>query len=420
VYLEALFLAIAIALRIRGMRAEAFAAQQKLNESLRFQLEESQRAQRLSEERSWALQDLSEKGRLLLGAGHDSRQMLSALRNYAAGLRRGAQDASVIQASHGIDEIARSLREVLSSVVAGSGSGGMADHALALDTLSASSLMGPLQLIHGRDASEKGIDLRVHLSDRMLVTDRVLAMRVLSNLLSNAIKYTEAGRVVVALRPRGRGVRFQIWDTGTGLDAESLGILLDPDAGALRLDEREQGTGSGLGIAKRVAARLGGLITARSTPGHGSVFQLELPQSSGQGAAARGGTTLLFHRESDRFAHLERSERGAGRSFFCAETPDDAQRLFEEHAQSCDLIVIDQHLGGVDGGIRFAREIRAAAPAVDVVLLSYDRSTEARARMTEVVQLVLYKPVSAQAFDAARRHLRGPEGGAPGARASQI
>lgn len=405
VYVEALFLAIALALRIRAMRVEAFEAQQQLNESLRVQLAESQRSQRLSEERSWALQDLSEKGRLLLGAGHDSRQMLSALRNYAAGLRRGSDDEDVIEATHGIDEIARSLKDVLTSVVAGSSSGGIADRALALDTLTASSLLGPLQLIHRRDASQKGVDLRVHLSDRLIVTDRVLVMRVLGNLVSNAIKYTQSGRVVVALRPRGLGARFQVWDTGEGIDPESLGILLSGDVAALRVGDKQEGTGSGLGIARTVAARLGGSITARSTPGRGSVFELDLPLARLAESPGGAGSVLLCHRDPGQFAHLAQAEEAAGRTFVTAATPDAARRLLAGPFPPFDLILIDEHFGAVAGGVALAREIQQGGAVPSVVLLTHDRSSEGRTAMTDVVPMLLYKPVSARALYAARQAL---------------
>jgi len=331
--------------------------------------------------------------------------MLSALRNYAAGLRRGSDDEDVIEATHGIDEIARSLKDVLTSVVAGSSSGGIADRALALDTLTASSLLSPLQLIHGRDASEKGVDLRVHLSDRLLVTDRVLVMRVLGNLVSNAIKYTQSGRIVVALRPRGGGARFQVWDTGEGIDPESLEILLSRDVAALRIGEQQEGTGSGLGLARMVAARLGGSITARSTPGRGSVFELDLPLARVAESPAGAGSVLLCHRDPGQFAHLAHAEEAAGRTLATAATPDAARRLLGGGLPSCHLVLIDEHFGGVEGGIGLAREIQQAGGVPSALLLTHDRSSEGRTAMTEVVPMLLYKPVSARALLAARQVL---------------
>ncbi|HEM46270.1 MAG TPA: hybrid sensor histidine kinase/response regulator, partial [Alphaproteobacteria bacterium] len=405
VYLEALFLAIAIALRIRGLRAEAMDAQQKLNESLRRELEESRRAQRLSEERSWALQDLSEKGRLLLAAGHDSRQMISALRQYASGLRVGADDPALVEASRGIDEIASSLQDVLGSVVAGSGSGGIADRALAVDTLTASSLLGPLQLIHARDAARKGIELRVRASARPIVTDRVLVMRALGNLVSNAIRYTDSGRIVVALRPRGGDNVFQVWDTGPGLDPHDLALLLRGDAGAVRFDDRPGGSGSGLGLVQELAARLGGRLAARSAPGRGSVFELVLPHRSGLADPPPGARLVLLDRDRQKTALLEQAVRRAGWDFVRAESPDEATEVLRD-AGPADLLLVDQHFGRVDGGLDLARHLGESQTARPLALLSYDRTAEARARLSAVASVLLYKPVTVRALEHGAALLR--------------
>lgn len=398
---EASLLALAIALRVRSLREEALDAQRRLAESLRSQLAASERARRLSGERSWALQDLVEKGRLLVAAGHDSRQMLSALRHYAAGLRRRASPEDVAEASRGIDEVVESLDEVLRAMVAGSGSGGIGDDTLALDTLPASSLLDSLARIHGRAASAKGIDMRVHPSARMLATDRSLAMRVLGNLVSNAIKYTdEGGRVLVGLRPRGGGCVFQVWDTGCGIDPAALALLLDPSVGDVRVDDREEGSGSGLGIAKAATARLGGWLAARSEPARGSVFELWLPHARSTEATGEGGRILLLADRGGREGPEAPALRGV--QVEIARTLAEARRRMAA-AGSYDLVLVDQHFDGVDAGLALARELAGGAAAQPVALLSYDRSGEARARLGRGARLVLYKPLSALALAAALR-----------------
>jgi len=408
VFLEASLLAVALALRVRGLREEALEAQQRLTESLRRQLAESQRARRLSEERSWALQDLVEKGRLLVAAGHDSRQMVGALRLYAAGLRRRASEDDVAEATRGLDDIADGLEEVLSAAVAGSGSGGIGDRALALDTVTASGLLGPLQRIHTRAAREKGIDLRVRPSECLLVTDRVLVMRVLGNLVSNAIKYTDAGAVLVGLRRRGDGCAFQVRDTGRGIAPAALELLMSPAAGAVRVDDREEGSGSGLGIAKAVTARLGGTLTARSWPGRGSVFELELPHCRSAHAPVEGLRAVALEGEGGGDEALARAAQALGLALHTANTPDAARALLEDAPGPAPLLLIDQHFGGVDAGLDLAHELGAGAGDPRVALLSYDRSSEARARLAQDAPLVLYKPVSALALAAAVRRLAAP------------
>ncbi len=70
--------------------------------------------------------------------------------------------------------------------------------------------------------------------------------------------------------------RFSISDNGIGFEERYLDRIFDPFA---RLHGRTEFPGSGIGLAicRRVAERHGGALTARSTPGEGSTFFVDLP-----------------------------------------------------------------------------------------------------------------------------------------------
>lgn len=413
VYSEALFLALAIALRIRAIRAETLQAQRRLGESLAAELAETQRAMRLAEEREWALQDLAEKGRLLLAAGHDTRQMLSALRNYAAGLRLGVPEDQVSDVGHHIDEIANCLNDVLTSAIEGSRSGGIGDAALALDTVTVADLLSPLELIHGKRAVDKGIRLRIARSSRRIVTDRVLVMRIVGNLVSNAIDHTVSGGVLVGFRPRGDGGRFQVWDTGVGIRARDLDTLLDANAGALRLDDRTDGQGAGLGIARELATRLGGHIVARSEPGRGSVFELVLPPDVAAGGGTGAGAPAVLTVDAD-------GGQGEALTDVVHRWGLDLQVAGSLTAARASIarcrpvaVFVDHHLGGANGGLAVAAALVDEFPDLPIAMLTYDRSAEVRSALARHASLILYKPASRAAFEAALRRLAA----APNARA---
>ncbi len=402
VFTEAFFVALAIAFRIRILKIEALTAQERLGESLHAQLEQSQRATRFAEEREWALQDLAEKGRLLLAAGHDTRQMLSALRSYAVGLRMGADEAEVEQVSHDIEQISSSLNEVLTSAVEGSRSGGIADHALALDTVTVSSILAPLELIHGRSASEAGLELRIHKSEQLLATDRVLMVRVLGNLLTNAIKYTAAGKILVGYRPCAGGHRFQVWDTGSGIAEGPLARLLEPGTGALRLQDGVEGVGAGLGISHALAERLGGYIAGRSVPGKGSVFELILPCSrvDREEGAVPEREVILLDTDPEQILQIRRLGEELGVRVELGASTEQAPSLLAAESSDPQLILIDQHFSSAEDWLEAARDM-ASAVGVPTAVMTYDRSAEARARLARVSDLILYRPVSAMALEAA-------------------
>lgn len=109
--------------------------------------------------------------------------------------------------------------------------------------------------------------------------DAARLTQLVTELLVNAVKFTPAGHVkLTAALDAGGAWRLQVRDSGVGLSAEQLERLFKPfaqaEAGASR---RFGGTGLGLAICRALAERMGGTLTARSTPGRGSEFELRLP-----------------------------------------------------------------------------------------------------------------------------------------------
>jgi signal transduction histidine kinase len=103
---------------------------------------------------------------------------------------------------------------------------------------------------------------------------------VLLNLAGNAIKFTASGDVSVTARPAEGDfppgsipVRFEVSDTGIGIDADQQAGLFEPfiqaDAGTTR---RFGGTGLGLAISRELVGVLGGEIGLVSEAGRGSTF----------------------------------------------------------------------------------------------------------------------------------------------------
>ncbi|MEO3977792.1 HAMP domain-containing protein [Streptomyces sp. CAU 1734] len=128
-----------------------------------------------------------------------------------------------------------------------------------------------------------------------LVTDDSRLRQVLRNLLSNAVKFTEHGSVELRIEPAaeselpegidrsGPVVAFRVKDTGIGIAERQLEVIFGAFQQADGTTSRRYGgTGLGLSISREIAQVLGGVVTARSTPGKGSVFTLYLPFSSAE------------------------------------------------------------------------------------------------------------------------------------------
>ncbi|MFI5892056.1 PAS domain S-box protein [Actinoplanes sp. NPDC051513] len=109
--------------------------------------------------------------------------------------------------------------------------------------------------------------------------------QVLLNLAGNAVKFTASGNVSVTARPAEGAfpdgsvpVRFEVCDTGIGIDADQQAGLFEPfiqaDAGTTR---RFGGTGLGLAISRELVGVLGGEIGLISEAGKGSIFWFTVP-----------------------------------------------------------------------------------------------------------------------------------------------
>ncbi|HEY1602687.1 MAG TPA: ATP-binding protein [Pirellulales bacterium] len=132
-------------------------------------------------------------------------------------------------------------------------------------------------------ADAKALPLSVEFRGPMpaaIRTDPMRLRQILINLVGNAIKFTEVGeiRIVVqvdATEKKQPRLQIEVIDSGIGMRSEQLAKIFQPFAQAdSSTTRRFGGTGLGLSISKRLADVLGGTISVRSDPGHGSRFIL--------------------------------------------------------------------------------------------------------------------------------------------------
>lgn len=130
-------------------------------------------------------------------------------------------------------------------------------------------------------AESKGLAFDLHCdidANLWVLGDAQRVRQILVNLLHNALKFTASGRIRLSVSRRGDGLtRFEIEDTGIGIEAANQALLFQPFTQADESSSRSfGGTGLGLSICRRLVDLMGGRIGAYSRPGLGSRFWFEL------------------------------------------------------------------------------------------------------------------------------------------------
>ena len=131
-------------------------------------------------------------------------------------------------------------------------------------------------------AEDRPIELRLELDDALeglVHGDPMRTRQILRNYLDNALKFTARGQIrLVARRLDPQRVRFEVHDTGIGLDADTQARLFRPFTQADgSITKRYGGVGLGLSICQQLATLMGGQVGVQGQPGVGSCFWAELP-----------------------------------------------------------------------------------------------------------------------------------------------
>lgn len=134
-------------------------------------------------------------------------------------------------------------------------------------------------------AQEKKLALETFVDPHLPVTlsgDSSQISRVLSNLVGNAVKFTAQGRVLIRATLEGQQdgvaqVRFEVHDTGPGIDASIRPLLFQPFNSFGAGGKKHEGSGLGLSICKQLVEQMKGQIGFDAESAGETCFWFEVP-----------------------------------------------------------------------------------------------------------------------------------------------
>lgn len=219
-------------------------------------------------------------------ASHQLRSPLTAIRGYASMLADGSYgtlSSKMIEPVNRIQDASRLMAESIedflnvSRIEGGNMKYELSDFNLRdrterlVDDLRPEGFKKGLLLLFKQDLTGTGV---VH-------ADVGKTEQILHNLINNALKYTPKGTITVFVHddPKKKLLIVDILDTGIGMSEETIMSLFEKFTRAKNANSVNiKGTGLGLYVAREMARKMGGDITAHSEgEGKGSRFTFTIP-----------------------------------------------------------------------------------------------------------------------------------------------
>jgi CheY-like chemotaxis protein len=249
-------------------------------------------------------------------------------------------------------------------------------------------------------AALHGITMGVEVGEGVgeVYADELRLKQVLLNLITNAVKFTGDGGSVLVRAARDAGdVSITVTDTGIGVPDQDRERIFESFQQGGRGSSREEGTGLGLTLSRRIVELLGGRMWLESEVGRGSTFGFTIPAgerdrtaSSAGGEAAPTGKVVVVEDDRPSLALFDAYLTGAALEVITSR--DGQSGLAAVRNTRPDAVLLDIRLPGIDGwAVLRALKADEATSGIPVIVVSI---VDERSRGVELgAAAYLVKPV---------------------------
>lgn len=273
------------------------------------------------------------------------------------------------------------------------------------------------------------IELRAAGSRLMFVSDERWVERILNNLLINAIWHSDGGKILLAARPRGGDIVFEVRDNGRGMSPDKVVRVFEPIKAPSLSAIGQPVARSGLGLynVRLFTERLGGYVDCVSAPNRGTLFRVRLPgpidrvnriskpRHTGAAEAVRNKLVAILDDDLGVLRSTERALVALGIEVYADHDPLRWLNVVTDLKRVPDLILLDFQLRGDNCSLQLdivRQKWREESPKI--LVISGDGRGEELAKVSSTVP-VLLKPLCERKFDFILEVLSGhrelPESG---------